>query len=91
MIDLTSHILGETNEHIEVDLREDLRQLILTMGQQAKHRILIFSHDLDHNLFDTEELYETIKNLAIKNPRTHIHILVQNAHPMHLPLLHPTK
>ena len=82
MIDLTSHILGETNEHIEVDLRDDLRQLILTMGQQAKHRILIFSHDLDHDLFDTEELYETIKNLAIKNPRTHIHILVQNAHPM---------
>lgn len=82
MIDLTSHKLGETDQHIEVDLKEDLKQLILAMSQQAKHRILIFSHDLDHFLFDTEELYEAIKNLAINSRRTHIHILVQDARPM---------
>ncbi len=82
MIDLSSYILGETNEHIEVDRREDLGQLILSMSQQAKHRILIFSHDLDHALFDTDELYEAIKLLAIENQRTHIQILVQNAKPM---------
>ncbi|MCW8931529.1 MAG: hypothetical protein OQL19_14980 [Gammaproteobacteria bacterium] len=82
MIDLTSHILGKTDEHIEVDLRDDLKQLILSMTQQAKHRILIFTHDLDHNLFDTDELYDAIKTLAIENQRTHVHILVQDAKPM---------
>jgi len=79
MIDLTAHTLGETNELIELDLREDLRQLILSMSQQAKHRILIFSHSLDHALFDTDELYEAIKTLAIASQRTHIHIIVQDA------------
>ncbi len=82
MIDLSSHNLGETNELIEVDSREDLRQLILAMSQQAAQRILIFSHDLEHTLFDTDELYECIKLLAIKNKRTHIHILVQDTKPM---------
>lgn len=82
MIDLTSHILGETDQLIEVNLREDLRQLILSMSQQARHRILIFSHDLDHTLFDTDELYEAIKTLAIASHRTHIHIIVQDAKPM---------
>ena len=82
MIDLTSQTLGETNEHIEVGLREDLRQLILSMSQQAKHRILIFSHSLEHDLFDTDELYEAIKTLAIGSQRTHIHIIVQDTKPM---------
>lgn len=82
MIDLTSYTLGETDQLIEVDSRDDLRQLILAMAQQAQHRILIFSHDLDKSIFDTEELYEAIKNLAIKSHRTHIHILVHDAKPM---------
>lgn len=82
MIDLTAQRLGETDQLFEVDLREDLRQLILTMSQQAKHRILIFSHTLDHDLFDTDELYEAIKTLAIASHRTHIHIIVQDAKPI---------
>ncbi len=82
MIDLTSHKLGETDEQIEVELREDLSQLILAMSEQAAHQILIFSHDLDHTLFDNDELYEAIKQLAIRNQRTHIHIIVQDAKPM---------
>jgi len=82
MIDLTSYTLGETDQLIEVDSKDDLRQLILTMAQQAQHRILIFSHDLDKSLFDTEDLYEAIKNLAIKNHRTHIQILVHDPKPM---------
>lgn len=82
MIDLTSCRLGETNELIEIELKEDLRHLILTMSLQAKHRILIFSHDLNHALFDTDELYETIKTLAIASRRTYIQILVQNPQDM---------
>lgn len=78
MIDLTNHTLGKTDQLLEVDLKEDLQQLILTMSQQAKQRILIFSHHLEHSLFDNDELYEAIKLLAIKNQRTHIHILLQD-------------
>lgn len=82
MIDLTSYKLGKTDERIETEQREDLRHLILTMSEQAANQIFIFSHDLDHSLFDTDELYEAIKSLAIKNQRTHIHIIVHDAKPM---------
>ncbi|MCU7940098.1 MAG: hypothetical protein KZQ64_07110 [gamma proteobacterium symbiont of Bathyaustriella thionipta] len=82
MIDLTSHKLGETDQLIEVAQKEDFQQLLLSMSQQAQHRILIFSHHLEHSLFDNDELFEAIKNLAIKNQRTHIQILLQDAKPM---------
>ena len=79
MIDLTTYTLGETDQLIEVESQEDLRQLILAMSEQAQHRILIFSHQLDNSLFDTDELCEAIKKLAIRSQRTHIHILLQNS------------
>jgi len=79
MIDLSSHQLGETDELIEVEFREDLRDLILAMGEQAQHRILIFSHDLDKSLYGAQELYEAIKTLAVKSHRTHIQILLHDA------------
>lgn len=82
MIDFTSYKLGKTDQLIEVESRDDFRQLILTLSQQAQHRILIFSHHLDMNLYDNEELYEAIKNLAIRSPRTHVNILVHDAGPM---------
>ncbi len=82
MIDITAHQLGETNELINIDLRDDLKQLILSMSQQTTKQILIFSHDLDSHLFDHEALYEAIKLLAIKNHRTHIHIIVQDPRPI---------
>lgn len=82
MIDLTSHRLGETDQLIDIDSKDDLKQLILAMSQQAQHRILIFSHHLEDSLFDNEELYEAIKNLAIKTRRTHIQIIVQDTKPL---------
>lgn len=82
MIDLTSHRLGETDQLIDVDSRDDLKQLILAMSQQAQHRILIFSHHLENSLFDNDEIYEAIKDLAIKTRRTHIQIIVQDTKPM---------
>ena len=82
MIDLTTQTLGKTDQLIEVVLKDDLKQLILAMSQQAQHRILIFSHHLKHSLFDNDELYEAIKNLAIKDRRTHIQILVQDTRHM---------
>ncbi len=52
------------------------------MSQQAQQRIVIFSHHLDAALFDYDAYYEVIKALAIKNRRTHIHILLQDVQPM---------
>ena len=79
MTDITANKLGKTDLLIELDQRDDFMNLILSMSQQAKHRILIFSHDLDKSLYGTNELYEAIKKLAIQSQRTHIQILVQDA------------
>ena len=82
MIDLDNYKLGETQELITVDNQDDFRQLLITMSQQAQHRIWIFSHNLDIRIYDNNELYEAIKNLAIRSPRTHINILVQDSEHM---------
>jgi len=76
------HILEKTNQLIILDNKADLKSLIFTMSQQAKKYILIFSHHLDSQLFDNEALYEVIKHLAIKSPRTYIKILLQDSKPM---------
>ena len=77
-MDLSTYKLGETDELIEVELKDDLEALILAMSQQAQHQILIFSHNLDNRLFGSNELFDAIKELAIKDRRSHIHILVQD-------------
>ena len=82
MLDLSQHLIGQTDQLINVDLKADLAQLILVMSQQAEKRICIFSHHLDHVLFDQVALYDAIKALAIKNRHTYIQILVQDTKPM---------
>jgi hypothetical protein len=82
MIDLNTYQLGKTDQILHTDSKNNLQQLILTMSQQARQRILIFSHALDHHLFDNPALYEHIKKLAIANRRTYIQILIQNSQPM---------
>ncbi len=82
MIDLSPYKLGETQELFTVETQEDFRQLLVTMSRQAQQRIWIFSHNLDIRIYADNELYEAIKNLAIRSPRTHIHILVQDSEHM---------
>jgi len=82
MTEFNTALLGKTDQLQEVDSRDDLRQLILSLSQQALQRIDIFSHDLEYGLFDNAALYEAIKLLAIKSRRTHIKILVQDSSPM---------
>lgn len=79
LIDFTLSKLGETAQLIELDQSDDFVDLIISMSKQAKHQILIFSYDLDKVLYGNNKLYEIIKNLAIKNHRNQIKILVQNA------------
>ncbi len=81
-MDLTAYTLGETDQLLKIDNKDDFTALILAMSQQARYKILIFSHHLEHLLFDNEPLYEAIKQLAIKNHRTHIQILLQDPKPM---------
>jgi hypothetical protein len=82
MIDLNNFKLGETDQLITVATQEDFKQLLISMSRQAQHRIWIFSHNLDIRIYDNNELYEAIKNLAIRSPRTHINILVQDSEHM---------
>jgi hypothetical protein len=78
MTDYDSYKLGETDELIKVSQRDELASLILAMSRQANQRILIFSRDLENSIFGNTDLYEAVKELAIRSQRTHIDILVQD-------------
>lgn len=82
MSEFDSYTLGESDQLLEIAGKDDLKQLIVSMSQQAIRQILIFSHDLDAFLFDNDELYQAVKTLAIKNRYTHIDIVLQDIKPI---------
>lgn len=82
MIDLSTYQLGETNETFTIDNHEDFCQTLQTMTQQSRRNILVFSHNLDHRIYDTDAMYAVFKYLAIASRHSYIQILLQDAKPV---------
>ncbi len=78
MNDLANYTLGETNKPLILDNHNDFYQILLSMTQQSRRNILVFSHDLDHRIFNTEPIYNSFKDLAIASRHTYIRILLQH-------------
>lgn len=82
MIDLLKYKLGETDATFLIDNHEDFYQTLLTMAQQSQRNILVFSHRLEHRIYDIEVMYEAFKDLAIASRQSYIQILLQDARPV---------
>jgi len=68
--------LGETDETIQVDTREQNRLATTKMAQQSRRTIEIISRELDPVIYDTVDFVEAIKKLAISHRHAKIRILV---------------
>lgn len=79
MQDISSHILGTTDERIRLDSREDCQTAALALARQARRSLDIFTLDLDGDLYDTPDFVEAIKQLAIRHRHTQVRFLVQDA------------
>lgn len=79
---LDTRILGQDRLPLELDSSADNYAVTLAMLQQTRRTVDIFSRQLDGRLYDTSEFIETLGNLASRQPRVRIRILLKAIEPL---------
>ena len=74
-----NNTLGKTSEEITLDTVEENQQAVLSLATQAKHRIHIFSQQLDAALYDNDEFEQLVFNLANSHRSSEVRILLQDS------------
>ena len=72
------YILGEHNDILHLESMQDNRDMALSMTQQAKRSLHIFTQNMDAPIFDTPSFAEALKNLAILDRHSYVQILVKD-------------
>lgn len=75
--DLSDCTLGETRTLFTVSQLSENLAAIERLLQQSHNSIDIFSHMLDHRIFDQDTVIEAIRNMAVGNSRARVRILVR--------------
>jgi hypothetical protein len=79
MENLEQFILGESNQIIEFDSREDNRELANAMASQARHSIKILTPDLENSLYDSETFIHALTSLSTQSRFSEIRILLKDS------------
>ncbi len=73
---IENYQLGQTDELLRINTRDDCQQLSLAMAQQAKRSLNIFSHDLEPSLYNTPSFYEAARSVIGADTSSLIRILI---------------
>ena len=73
------NILGENNEEIRLDTAAENRDAVISLAEQARFSLNIFTRDLDPRVFDNVEFERCVFNLARAHHNTDIRILVHDS------------
>jgi len=73
------NILGENNEEIRLDTAAENRDAVISLAEQARFSLNIFSRDLDPRVFDNAGFERCIFNLAKAHRSADIRILVHDS------------
>lgn len=74
-----SYILGETSSEFHIDTAEENKNAAVSLAQQARHSIDIFSQNLEAEIYNNEDFESSIFNLAKKHADTKVRILTQDS------------
>ena len=72
-------ILGENNEEIRLDTADENRDAVISLAQQARFSINLFTPDLDPRIFDNGGFEQCIFNLARTHQSSNIRILAHDS------------
>ncbi len=75
---LEACVLGESSDRIALSTQEELRHASLCLVRQARHKVSIFSYDLDAPIYDQLPFIEALKQFAIHSHLAQIRILLQD-------------
>ena len=71
--------LGETNAEININTPEENTGALIALAQQASRNINIFTQDLDPAIFDNVNFIKAVSQMAIRDSRTVVRILVHDS------------
>lgn len=74
--DLPKQVLGETRGYIDLKGMEDNKQAAIHMASQGQRSIKLFTPNLDPRIFNNDEFINTVKKVALHNPRSYVSILI---------------
>ncbi len=69
-------LLGETDNKVAIDSRQDHSLVALMMAKQASRTLEIISRELDPVVYNNQEFVEAVKYLVLKNRKSKVRILV---------------
>ena len=78
-IELTEYTLGETGDPVELNSSEDVAAATLDIAQKASRSFDIFTHHLDHRIYNSKALYEAELKLATYSRHSLVRILVKDS------------
>ena len=73
------NILGESNKEIHIDTAAENRDTVISLAEQARFSLNIFSRDLDPRVFDNAGFERCVFKLAKAHRSSDIRILVQDS------------
>ena len=73
------YILGTDDQVIHLDSLQDNRDVSLSMVQQAKRSLLIFTQDFDALVFDRPAFIDAVKDVAIRDQHSFVKIVVKDS------------
>lgn len=79
---LNGLILGESNEPLHTGSSEEVAEATLALTQQARRSLDIFTHHLDHKIYNGMALYEAVLKLATHSRHSLVRILIQDSAPV---------
>ena len=68
--------LGLNDTEILLKTAEEYKNAVISMANQARHSIDIYTQDLEAEIYNNENVAQAVINLAKKHPSTRIRILV---------------
>ena len=80
-LDLTERVLGRTSGVVHLGDRSAVRTACVLMASQATRELCIFSRDLDAPVYDHTDFLESVRRMALCNPRSLVEILLFDAEP----------
>jgi len=73
------YVLGETIGDIHISTVEEYKAISLSLAQQARKNIDIFTQDLESVIYNNSEFEQSIFTLSKRHPNTKIRILIQDS------------
>ncbi|MFK5971365.1 MAG: hypothetical protein QM487_14785 [Candidatus Marithrix sp.] len=72
------YVLGETDEEFVCINEEDNQIIAVAMLKQAEFHLDILSQDFDPDIYDSQEFFDVIEDLALLSRHSRIRILLHN-------------